>query len=230
MSDQDRIRGKAAAVIEILKNRHKNSGPIFPSSASIIKAITSQPYLGETDVHPEEISASDHDDSVYQAFINLMQNPQRFQTCAEDPTVIECPKVRLMRIGREAEDAGKPSELFRYLMELTDNGLTLRGATKRAMLTAQKYLNIVIEFRKFAETFDRNHTNFKDLKREFRINREQIKIYVSESTLERALRNHDLEWSAYAIDAPRKGLRNKARTKHIESNGSPQKLIVSEAG
>jgi hypothetical protein len=212
MSDQGRIERKIAAVMEILQSDRKSSYAC-PSSASIIKAITSQPDRVYNDEPPEETTASDYDDFVYQALFDLTRVPQRFQPCADNPEVIECPKARLMRIGKESEEDGRPSELFRYLMTLTNNGATLRPATQRSMLTAQKYLNIAIAFKKFAATFDCDRTNFKDMKRGFRRVREEMKLYVSESTIDRALKAHDIEWSAYAIDAPRKGKRKTSEPK-----------------
>jgi hypothetical protein len=92
-------------------------------------------------------------------------------------------------------------------MELTDNGAKLLHVTERAKSTAQKYLNIAIAFKQFAATC--KEANFKDLKLKFRRDRDGLRIHVSESTLERALRAHDLDWSAYDIDAPKKGTRKK---------------------
>jgi hypothetical protein len=210
MSDQDdRIRHKVAEVTEMLRSRPSNSRLTFPSSTSIIKAITSQPQpLGKGEL-PEEVTASEYDDWVLQALFDLTRTPQRFQAHPDNPTLIECPRARLLRIGREAKLEGKPSDMFRYLMEVTDNGATLPHVTGRAMLAAQKYLDIAVAFKRFVADFDRKEANFKDLKCKFRREREDAKIYVSESTLERALKAHDLNWSAYAIDAPRKGTRKK---------------------
>ena len=187
----------------------RDSHPTFPSSASIIKAITSQPQPLDQSEQPENVTTSDYDNWVLQALYDLIRTPQRFQSHPDNSTLIECPRARLLRIGQEAELEGKPSEIFRYLMELTGNGATLPHVTGRAMSAAQKYLDIAIAFKKFAANFDDKEGNFKALKYKFRMKREGAKIFVSESTLERALQAHDLNWSAYAIDAPRKGTRKK---------------------
>lgn len=205
----DQIRSKTAAVMDMLRNRSKDSRPLFVSSASVIKAITSQPQPLEAGEQPEEITANDYDRAVYQALFDLVKKPQRFQAHPDNAALIECPRARLLRIGEEAELEGKPSEMFRYLMALTNDGVTLPHATKRAMSTAQKYLDVATAFKTFAANFDHKKSNFKKLKNMFRNFREDMKLHVSESTLERALKAHDLNWSAYDINTPRKGTRKK---------------------
>jgi hypothetical protein len=206
LSLSEAIRKKAAAAKETLKNGNA-AGSFYPSSALVIKAITTQPQLLGEHEQPEEILNEGYDDWVYQAFLDLARKPQRFHTCTNNTALIECPRERLLRLGMEAEIESKPSKLFRYLMELTDNGRALPHVTERALSTAQKYLNIAIAFKQFAAGCDREGANFKDMKCEFRRTRDAARIHVSESTLERALRMHDLDWSAYAIDAQRKGMR-----------------------
>lgn len=181
-----------------------------PDSAMVVSAIVGKLISEPQEVIEEEnITSTDYDDWIYQAFCDLIGGNPRIQATPAKPDTVECPRKRLLRIGREAEHEGKPSELFRYLMELTDNGTALPQVTERAMSVAQKYLNIAIAFKQFAAAFDHKGENFKDLKREFRRTRDDVRIHVSESTLERALRAHDLNWGAYAIEAPRKGKRNK---------------------
>ncbi|WP_374358152.1 hypothetical protein [Pseudoduganella danionis] len=199
MSNQDQIRREVAEIIGS-KIRHA-----YPPSELVIKSITSQSKPIGEDEQPQAFSADDYDHWVSQALSDLAK--KRFHACPDNPALIECPRARLLRIGTEAEREGKPSELFRYLMELTNNGATLPHVSGRVRLTAQKYLNIAIAFKQFAASHQ--GTNFRDLKCKFRRDREGVGIYVSESTLERALRANDLDWSAYAIDAPRKGTRKK---------------------
>lgn len=209
MSDKDKIRSKTAVICEFIKHNQENARSFFPTSEHVIKAITSRPQPLKDGGQPEEITADDYDEWIYQAFLDLMRKPRKFHTHPDNPALIECPRLRLLRIGEEAEREGKPSKLFRYLMQITNNGTDLPRVTNWAMSTAQKYLNIAIAFKQFVETKHHEYKNFKDLKLEFRRDRENMRIHVSESTLERVLREHDLDWSAYAIGAPRKGKRGK---------------------
>jgi len=205
----DRNRNKIIGMLGVVKDDQKNARPFFPPSALVIKAIAYQPPAIEEVEQSEEISADDWNDWVYQAFLDLAKKPQRFHACPDNPAVIECPRKRLLRIGKEAEREGKPSELFLYLMELTDGGAKLPTATGRAILNAQKYLSIANAFRRFVTENSNDTKNYKELKLKFRAQRSQneIGLHISESTLERALREHDLNWSAYAIDADRKARR-----------------------
>lgn len=209
MSDQDRLRRRALAVAELCRNRQKTSLAFFPSSALVFKAITGQPQPVSSSEPPEEFTSEHYDEWIYQAFTDLVELPQRFKVHPDDRAVIECPRARLLRIGNEAELAGTPSELFRYLMEVTNNGSTLPQVTDRSMQAAQKRLDVAIAFRKFVQTKQTAHKNFKELKHQFRLTCQLTGMDVSESTIERALKAHDINWSAYAIDAPRKRKRRK---------------------
>lgn len=208
-TSEDDTKQKHQWLLDLLRELQGKPIRHYPSSASVINEIISKPEWLPPEDLTGEIAAGNSDDDVYQAFLDLAGKPRRFHTCPDNSELIECPRKRLLRIGDDAERNGNPSELFRYLMELTENGAKLPFVTSRAMSMAQKYLNIAIAFKQFAETNQHKYTNFKDLKCRFRKDREDMHIHVSESTLERALEAHELNWSAYAIDAPRKGQRNK---------------------
>jgi hypothetical protein len=146
---------------------------------------------------------------VLQALFDLTKKPPRFQAHPDNSALIECPRARLLRIGQEAELEGKPSELFRHLMERTANGAMLPHVTERAIKAAQGHLNIALKFKEFTGSNKAKYESFKELKRRFRITCQFTEETISESTLERALKAHDINWSAYAINTPRKGARKK---------------------
>lgn len=208
MSDKESIKSKLSTIANLL-SREKSVEPFFPSSALVIKSITPQQVSLEPDEQAEEYTAEDYDAWVYQAFLDLVQKPQRFHAHPDAPALIECPRERLFRIGREAKADGSPSEMYQYLMKLTNNGAKLPHVTKRTMEAAQRYLDIAVKFREFTKNNKKKYTNFKELKYQFRLACQFAEIDLSESTLERALRAHDLNWSAYAIEAPRKRTRKK---------------------
>lgn len=195
-------------IVALIRKAQTARRPFYPQSQSIIKTIGSQPQpLGEDEL-PEAITSEDYDEWVWSALCNLFADEPRIQADPARPDTVECPRKRLLRIGEEAERDGTPSELFRYLMELTDNGAKLPSPTERKIRKAQQYLTIAIGFRQFVAENGSRIKNFKDLKCDFRKKLDGLRLHISESTLERALRAHDLNWSAYAIDAPRKGRRN----------------------
>jgi hypothetical protein len=204
-------RGKNDKLAALSREWIHNPSKRYPTGTVVIKTITSKPIPAPSEELPEELTTDDYDEWVYQALLDLARKPQRFHSCPDNEALIECPRRRLFRLGEEAQHEGKSSELYRYLMEITENGAKLPSATSRAMLKAQKYLNIAIAFKQFVAENGHKNKNFKDLKCRFREKRDLLRLHVSESTLERALRTYDLDWSAYAIDAPRKGKRNKSK-------------------
>jgi hypothetical protein len=208
VSDKESMKSKLSTVANLL-SREKSAKPLFPSSALVIKSITPQQVSLEPDEQAEEYTAEDYDNWVLQAFLDLIQTPQRFHAHPDTPELLECPRERLFRIGREANADGSPSEMYQYLMELTNNGTKLPHVTKRAMGAAQRYLDIAVKFRDFTKNNKNKYTNFKELKYQFRLACQFSEMDLSASTLERALKAHDLNWSAYAIEAPRKGTRKK---------------------
>lgn len=208
MIDRDKdIRKKVAATLEIIRRNRTTLQPFYPQNLSVIKTISSQPHPLGDDELPEKITSEDYDEWVWSAFCNLLADKPRIQADPAIPDTVECPRKRLLRIGEDAERDGTPSELFRYLMELTDNGAKLPSTTERTMRKAQQYLTIAIAFRQFVTENGSRIKNFKDLKHNFRTKLDGLRLHISESTLERALRAHDLDWSAYAVEAPRKGRR-----------------------
>lgn len=209
ISQDHRLRTKLMAVTEILKKQRTQISQFVPTSAQIFRAINPQPQFLDVGELPEEYLSADYDSWVDQALHDLAFKPHRFHQHPDNPALIDCPRERLLRIGAEAEASGQSSELFNELMKLTDNGVNLPYVTKRAMGTAQHYLDIALKFKEFALAKKAEYPDYKALKWQFRKFRTDQKIFVSESTLERALRAHDLDWSAYAVANPRKGKRNK---------------------
>lgn len=195
--------------MEVLRNRQSHRSQFAPTSDQIFRAMNPEPQPLREGELPEEYTRADYDRWVEQALHDLLRKPQRFQRHPDNPALIECPRERLFRIGREAEAVGQPSELFRELMRLTDNGEKLPHVTKRALGAAQHYLDIALKFKEFVLRKKAEYPDYKALKWQFREFRTDQKIHVSDSTLERALRAHDLDWSAYAVANPRKGKRNK---------------------
>ena len=209
ISQDHRLRTKLMAVTEILKKQRTQISKFVPTSAQIFRAINPQPQFLDVGELPEEYMSADYDRWVDQALHDLAFKPHRFHQHPDNPALIDCPRERLLRIGAEAEAAGQPSELFSELMRLTDNGVNLPYVTKHAMDTAQRYLDIALTFKEFALANKARYPDYKVLKWQFRKFGIGQKKFVSESTLERALRAHGLNWSAYAVASPRKGKRNK---------------------
>lgn len=182
-----------------------------PASAQLIRMITQEPAK----ITPEEaqyeetsMTAADYDDAVFSAFRDLAVKPQRFQKAPDHPTAVECPKARLMRIGQESIEAGKPSPLYIYLRELIDAGATLPTVTNRALQAAQKRLAIASRFEAFLAERGPS-VNFKEAKALFRI-REQSKVDApTDAAIDDALAAYFLDWPAYSIESPRKNRRGK---------------------
>ena len=210
MSDQDdKIRSKAAVVTELLKNQRSNRSQFAPTSGQIIRAINPEPISLINRELPEVYTSEDYDRWVMRALEDLFHKPQRFHRHPDNPVVVECPRERVLRIGREAEASGQPSALFRELMKLTDNGAKLPHVTKRALDAAQNYLDIALKFREFVASkskYREYKNDYPALKAHFR--RSHF-THLGESTIDRALSAYDLGWSAYAVANPRKGKRNK---------------------
>lgn len=184
-----------------------------PTSTQLIGMITRAPAEATPkEAHYDQISmtAADYDDAVLSAFRDLAGKPQRFHKSPDDPSSVECPRARLMRIGQESVDAGKSSPLYLYLRELIEAGATLPTVTMRSQQTAQKRLTIVSRFvRSLAELGP--SVNFKDAKERFRIS-EQLKDNApSQASIDDALTAYSLDWPAYGIDSPRKNRRGKRR-------------------
>jgi hypothetical protein len=99
------------------------------TSAMIFKAISRQPVqqsLDETlyDIETREYhnQNDDNENEVYQAFIDLVEKPQRFYSLPDNPSIIECPRARLLRIGEaaKADEAASNAEQVEQVEQVDD--------------------------------------------------------------------------------------------------------------
>ncbi|WP_211454449.1 hypothetical protein [Collimonas antrihumi] len=177
----------------------------YPTSAMLISMITRKPVQLPHEAQEEAAATTtdDHDDFVYQAFLDLISKPPCFNTLPDNPAIIECPRERLMRLGEESIQEGKPSLLYLFLLEQTRGGTKLPHITNRALHTAQKRLDIKNAFVDFLATHPQLG-NFKEAKKRFRMKLEETPKPPSQAAVDDALKEHHLNWSSYSIDASRK--------------------------
>jgi hypothetical protein len=214
MSESEETRLKKQKVLDMLNSRLERGNAFYPSGSLLIRTLAFRPDSKSDVAELEHISSSDYDNSIEQAYFDLVREPPRLQASSDDPTLIECPRARLLRIGREAEAEGKPSALFQVLMDATDNGKNLPTVSGRTISKAQKYLDIVNAYREYATNATKHKGDFAAMKKEFIKGREEQrdslvkkKLYVSRSMIERALREHELDWGAYDVLSRRKQTR-----------------------
>jgi hypothetical protein len=182
------------------------------TSELVIRAMRPMPIrlTSEEVQHDEDATtADDYDDWVWQAWLDYSSKPPRFHPSSADPATIECPKGRLLRIGKDSLDAGKPSEFYLFLMKKTQEGAMLPNIRDpRLMRRAQKRLNIAHAFAGFIAQ-QKPDTNFREAKKEFRRDIERkkypcIPTTISLKGINAALNENGLGWSAYSIDTRRR--------------------------
>lgn len=201
MSDQEQIRNMRAAVLGIIKSNQNNPHPFFPSSAIVIKAITSQPYWIE---EPEDSTVEDWDAEVHQAACDLLCKPQRFYPHPNDPKKLERPEDRLRRIGNRD---GKKSPFYQELLAATADGRDLPHTTDRTFEAMQRRFDIVNAYRDYL-TKRPDLTNYMKAKNKaYKHIQTTMLQQPSAAAIDDALRDFDMNWPAYIIAAPRKGRR-----------------------
>ncbi|MDR3480564.1 MAG: hypothetical protein P4L91_07590 [Burkholderiaceae bacterium] len=177
-----------------------------PSNETLIRRMTSQgiqvtPKEAEEDRN--SMTAEDYDDWVEQCIHDLVKGRIH---AGPDGRTVEHPRDRIWRAGEESIREKKPSELFIYLKALIEQGEQLPTVTQRAIKTAQRRLDIANDYKKYLTG---NQTNLQQAKKEFKIKYQRLETPISSDTIDDALEMHNLNYSAYSADSPRKGRRKK---------------------
>lgn len=197
----------------------------------VIKAIISPPVqITEDEYSPsdDEFSSQEYDELVVRAFRDI--ESWRIQT-GEDPTKVEHPHDRLRRIGEESIAAGKRSRIYLIIKARLKRGrltLPLPKHPQNSMRVAQRRLDIAIEYKKYLTGYVENPPYKRSKVSEFSLRDSDpkrtpvIKLSTakaefsrlnewrwSKKTIDRALKEHNINWSAYSTASPRKGKRAK---------------------
>jgi hypothetical protein len=122
---------------------------------------------------------------------------------------VEHPTARMLRLGIESIKVGKPSSFFLEVLEAlaevadTHDVLSLcfpgdfpDAIAPGKMKAADTYLWIVEEYRAFVSANGKSGKSFSEVKGQFKKKMESESIPVSRKTVDRALKEHGLDWPA----------------------------------
>lgn len=215
-------------VTQMLKERNgSESRQFIPANELAMKSLTSQGNtLTEEELWSEETSttADHYDDWVRQAAYDIIK--KRVQANPFIPEQVEHPHIRLHRLGEESIAKGKPSPFYLQIQHEIAKGLKLPAITSRLMATAQRRLKIAIAYKKhLTEKLARPdkvypkgaseskgripYINLRQAKKEFKKGRLLHPFLESSDSVDDALKEHGLDWSAYSVTSPRKNKRKK---------------------